>query len=47
MDALATDPDLVSRLGRSARTHCAARYSIEPIAVAWEAVLRQVGDGTG
>ena len=47
MGALAADPDLVPRLGRSARAHCAARYSIEPIAVAWEAVLRQVADGTG
>ena len=44
MRALAADPDLVRTLGRSARAHCAARYAIEPISVAWEAVLRQVAD---
>jgi glycosyltransferase involved in cell wall biosynthesis len=43
MGALAADPDLVRRLGRSARAHCAARYAIEPISDAWEAVLHRVG----
>ena len=47
MRALAADPGLVRTLGRSARAHCAARYAIEPISAAWEAVLRQVGDGAG
>jgi hypothetical protein len=31
-------------LGRAARAHCLERFSIEPVAAAWEAVLREVAD---
>jgi glycosyltransferase involved in cell wall biosynthesis len=39
---LATDPDRVRALGHAARAHCLEHYSIEPIAAAWERVLREV-----
>ncbi len=40
--ALATDPDRVRALGHAARAHCLEHYAIEPIAAAWERVLREV-----
>jgi glycosyltransferase involved in cell wall biosynthesis len=42
MDALATRPDRAAALGRAARAHCLAQFSIEPVAAAWETVLRDV-----
>jgi glycosyltransferase involved in cell wall biosynthesis len=42
--ALSANSDRVRALGRSARAHCLTHYSIEPIATAWERVLRTVAD---
>jgi glycosyltransferase involved in cell wall biosynthesis len=44
IDALAKRPDRAAELGRAARAHCLARFSIEPVAAAWETVLRDVVD---
>jgi len=44
ISALSADSDRLRALGRSARAHCLARYSIEPIATAWERVLRGVAE---
>ena len=35
-------PIVVHALGHAARSHCLEHYSIEPIAAAWERVLREV-----
>ena len=42
IDALAADPDRVGVLGRAARAHCLEHYDIEPVAAAWERLLREV-----
>ncbi len=43
--ALAADPDRVHALGHAARTHCLEHYAMEPVAAAWEGVLRAVAEG--
>jgi glycosyltransferase involved in cell wall biosynthesis len=47
IDGLARDPDRTAALGRNAREHCLERFTIEPIAQAWQHVLDEVvGDGS-
>jgi len=42
IDALASRPDRTAALGRAARAHCLRRFAIDPVAAAWEKVLRDV-----